>query len=251
MTWRRARISCDVSNGRPWRCSSPATRSGRLATAFYDELGPLLVRARRAPLVTLHSSLQHEALHGHPTRSAALNEALVFLPLGLLFPYRRFKALHLRHHNDSALTDPYDDPESFYYAIADWHEAAGAGSRRCSTSTTPSSAASPIGPLVMFVGFVGARPAADRRRATARSSRAWVRHMPSGSSSCSPGRSASAAFRSGSTWRRAYLGLVDPEPPHLRRASGARGAGRPHRHRRGVAGFRPALPQQQSPLCAP
>ena len=85
-----------------------------------DELGPLLLVLVAAPLVTLHSSLQHEALHGHPTRSAALNEALVFLPLGLLFPYRRFKMLHLRHHNNAALTDPYDDPESFYYAIADW-----------------------------------------------------------------------------------------------------------------------------------
>ena len=66
---------------------------------------------RRAAGDAAHSSLQHEALHGHPTRSAALNEALVFLPLGLLFPYRRFKMLHLRHHNNSALTDPYDDPE--------------------------------------------------------------------------------------------------------------------------------------------
>src|SRR5262245_48553749 len=92
-----------------------------VATVFYSSLGGLLLVILVAPLVTLHSSLQHEALHGHPTRSTTLNEALVFLPLGLAFPYRRFKMLHLRHHNDAALTDPYDDPESFYYAIADWH----------------------------------------------------------------------------------------------------------------------------------
>src|SRR3712207_2919575 len=56
--------------------------------------------------VTLHGSLQHEALHGHPTRSLRLNEALVFPALGLVFPYRRFRTLPLRPHNNDALTDP-------------------------------------------------------------------------------------------------------------------------------------------------
>ncbi len=64
----------------------------------------------------LHSSLQHEALHGHPTRSRLVNEALVSLPLGLFYPYRRFQETHLKHHCDARLTDPYDDPESFYRA---------------------------------------------------------------------------------------------------------------------------------------
>jgi len=70
--------------------------------------------------VALHSSLQHEVLHGHPTRSAALNEALVWLPLGLYIPYRRFRDQHLCHHHDIRLTDPYDDPESFYKAEGDY-----------------------------------------------------------------------------------------------------------------------------------
>ena len=70
--------------------------------------------------VTLHSSLQHEVLHGHPFRSRALNEALVFLPLGLCFPYGRFRDLHLAHHRDENLTDPYDDPESNYMDPAVW-----------------------------------------------------------------------------------------------------------------------------------
>ena len=69
---------------------------------------------------TFHSSLQHECLHGHPTRRAGLNEALVFLPVGLFVPYRRFKVLHLRHHRDETLTDPYDDPETWYLAEAGW-----------------------------------------------------------------------------------------------------------------------------------
>lgn len=72
-----------------------------------------------ASTVVLHSSLQHEAIHRHPTRNPVWNEALVFWPLGLLVPFRRYRALHLLHHADSRLTDPYDDPESFYLAAYD------------------------------------------------------------------------------------------------------------------------------------
>jgi fatty acid desaturase len=71
-------------------------------------------------LITLHSSLQHEALHGHPTRDARVNEALIFPAIGIFVPYRVFKRTHLKHHRDSRLTDPYDDPESAYVARRDW-----------------------------------------------------------------------------------------------------------------------------------
>jgi fatty acid desaturase len=70
--------------------------------------------------IVLHSSLQHEAVHRHPTTHSGWNEALVFLPIGLLVPFRRYRDLHLRHHADSRLTDPYDDPESFYRALYDY-----------------------------------------------------------------------------------------------------------------------------------
>ena len=70
--------------------------------------------------VALHSSLQHEVLHGHPFRSARLNAALVFPALGLFIPYGRFRDTHLAHHRDSVLTDPYDDPESNYLDPAVW-----------------------------------------------------------------------------------------------------------------------------------
>ena len=62
--------------------------------------------------IAQHSSLTHEALHGHPFRNARLNEATVFVSLGLCVPFRRFRDLHLAHHVDSILTDPYDDPET-------------------------------------------------------------------------------------------------------------------------------------------
>ncbi|RKF16381.1 fatty acid desaturase [Roseovarius spongiae] len=70
--------------------------------------------------IAQHSSLSHEVLHGHPFRNRHLNEMLVFPCLGLFVPYGRFRDLHLAHHQDSLLTDPYDDPESNYMDPAVW-----------------------------------------------------------------------------------------------------------------------------------
>lgn len=143
------------------------------ATWFYGEFGPWLI-VLVAPLVTLHSSLQHETLHGHPTRSPAVNEALVFPPLGLLFPYRRFKSLHLKHHDNSALTDPYDDPESFYFAAADWHKLP-AWLQKILDFNNTFLGRFTIGPLVMLVGFIASEwrliQAGDRVILAA-----WLRH---------------------------------------------------------------------------
>lgn len=70
--------------------------------------------------ITQFLSLQHEVLHGHPFRNAALNEALVFPAFAILVPYRRFRDTHLQHHHDPALTDPYDDPESNFQDPEVW-----------------------------------------------------------------------------------------------------------------------------------
>ena len=90
-----------------------------LAVVFPDL--PLWLSCPLLVLITVQfMSIQHEIVHGHPTRSGWLNEALVSLPLGLLFPYRRYRTLHLRHHNDENLTDPFDDPESWYFEPEDF-----------------------------------------------------------------------------------------------------------------------------------
>jgi fatty acid desaturase len=70
--------------------------------------------------IAQYSSLQHEVLHGHPFRSKRLNEALVFPGLTLTVPFGRFRDVHLEHHFDPNLTDPYDDPESNYFDPAVW-----------------------------------------------------------------------------------------------------------------------------------
>jgi fatty acid desaturase len=90
------------------------------ATAFAESLSPWIAAPVTALALTLHSSLQHEALHGHPFASRRLSDATVFPALGLFIPYQRFRDLHLAHHRDEKLTDPYDDPESNFLDPAAW-----------------------------------------------------------------------------------------------------------------------------------
>jgi fatty acid desaturase len=73
-------------------------------------------------LIALHGSLQHEALHGHPTRNRLINELLISINPSFWFPYRRYRKLHLIHHNDEHLTDPRLDPESYYMLPDKWAE---------------------------------------------------------------------------------------------------------------------------------
>ena len=65
-------------------------------------------------------SFQHETIHGHPFKNQKFNSALAYLPLGLVFPYSIYKQTHIKHHETSDLTDPLDDPESFYFTSSNW-----------------------------------------------------------------------------------------------------------------------------------
>ncbi len=75
--------------------------------------------------LTLHSSLQHEVVHGHPFRRPWLNRALVLPALGPFLPFGRFVALHLAHHRTADLTHPDRDTESDYLAPAVWRRTFG------------------------------------------------------------------------------------------------------------------------------
>lgn len=98
-----------------------ATYAGWLAITLAYGRWPLAIVAPIAVvLLTLHSSLQHEILHGHPTRWNAVNRLLGIVPLSLWLPYARYRQTHLQHHIDERLTDPIDDPESFYWTSEDW-----------------------------------------------------------------------------------------------------------------------------------
>ena len=91
-----------------------------LATTYLWTLSPVLAILAATLAIAQYSSLTHEVLHGHPLRSQVWSEALVFPGITVFVPYLRFKDLHLKHHFDPALTDPYDDPESNFLAPEDW-----------------------------------------------------------------------------------------------------------------------------------
>jgi fatty acid desaturase len=98
-----------------------ATYAAWLAVTFAYRFWPLIIVAPLgAILVTLQGSLQHEVVHGHPTRWNGLNRLLAIVPLSLYLPYERYRRSHLAHHIDDRLTDPLDDPESFYWTREDW-----------------------------------------------------------------------------------------------------------------------------------
>ncbi len=89
-------------------------------TLMYGRWPLWAVAPSAAVLIALHGSLQHEIVHGHPTRSGRLNRLLAIVPLSLWLPYDSYRASHLAHHIDERLTDPLDDPESWYWTRADW-----------------------------------------------------------------------------------------------------------------------------------
>lgn len=71
-----------------------------------------------ALLLAWYGSLQHETIHGHPTRSKRMNALIGGLPLSLWVPYAIYRETHVQHHRHSGrrLTEVGHDPESFYLA---------------------------------------------------------------------------------------------------------------------------------------
>jgi fatty acid desaturase len=91
-----------------------------VATTLLWQVSPVLAVLTAAVAIAQYSSLTHEVLHGHPFRNQTVSEALVFPGITVFVPYLRFKDLHLQHHFDPALTDPYDDPESNFVDPEVW-----------------------------------------------------------------------------------------------------------------------------------
>ncbi len=91
-----------------------------LVTFYSDILTLWLALPILTLALALHSSLQHEVLHGHPFANRVANEALVFVSFGMFLPFRRFRDTHIQHHFDPNLTDPYDDPETHFHDPEVW-----------------------------------------------------------------------------------------------------------------------------------
>ncbi|WP_208348462.1 fatty acid desaturase [Pseudaestuariivita rosea] len=93
-----------------------------LATTIIYTWSPVLAVILASIAIVQFASLQHEIIHGHPFENRKLNELLVFPALTLVIPYQRFRDTHMAHHQDSILTDPYDDPESNYLDAGVWEK---------------------------------------------------------------------------------------------------------------------------------
>ena len=91
-----------------------------VASALIYTASPMIAFALMVISMVLHSSLTHEALHGHPSQNAFINALLVFPSLSFHVPYLRFKDTHLAHHLDENLTDPFDDPETNFLDQQVW-----------------------------------------------------------------------------------------------------------------------------------
>jgi fatty acid desaturase len=155
----------DATGGRtggPTRLAQPTVEWPTLAVAmalyggfaaltwFADVLPWWLVLPLGAYVVCWHGTLQHEVVHGHPTPWPWLNELMVVPSLWLWLPFRLYRELHLAHHRNELLTDPLEDPESYYVTQATWARLGPVG-RWLLVARNTAAGRLLIGPLVSLV----------------------------------------------------------------------------------------------------
>ena len=144
-------------------------------TFFHDALPLWLFLPLAAWIAAWWSSVQHEIVHGHPTRNRRLNAALATPPIWLWLPFDCYRRSHLIHHRDEHLTDPLDDPETRYWTATGWRELGPIGRYLVELQSTLLGRLA-IGPVWSIVIF--ARSEAERLisgEGTAR--RVWAWHM--------------------------------------------------------------------------
>ncbi|NDL64948.1 fatty acid desaturase [Acerihabitans arboris] len=123
---QRARIK-QLASTRLWRWELPTwglilfIYAGWFATVgYWTALGPWIGTPLLIWFTTWYMSLQHELIHGHPTRLPWLNRLFGLPPLAVWYPYGLYRDSHLRHHRDDRLTDPDEDPEGYYFSAERW-----------------------------------------------------------------------------------------------------------------------------------
>jgi fatty acid desaturase len=68
-----------------------------------------------------HGSLQHELIHGLVFNKRSANTLIGTPTINLWLPFSHYRQTHLQHHRDEHLTDPTEDPESWYRHANDWN----------------------------------------------------------------------------------------------------------------------------------
>ncbi len=143
-------------------------------TWWHARLPAPLAAIGLAAILTLQASMQHEFIHGHPTRWRRLNRALAAVPLSLWLPFESYRRTHLVHHRDESLTDPFDDPESWYWSAEAWARLGplGRGLVRFQTTLVGRLALGPPWIVLRYLLAEARAVAAGKRDAR----RIWLRH---------------------------------------------------------------------------
>ena len=87
---------------------------------FHASLPWWVIGPAGAYLVGLHFSLQHEAIHSFLSAPKWLRWAAVMPPLGLWQPFPLYYENHRKHHQNTHLTEPGVDTESYYQRSEHW-----------------------------------------------------------------------------------------------------------------------------------
>jgi len=105
---------------RTWLLVPTVYAAWLLAVCSSSLLGPVAGSVLLILATCWFTSLQHELIHGHPSRRRRLNRLMGLAPLAVWYPYDLYRHSHLAHHRDELLTEPGIDPESNYIAEAAW-----------------------------------------------------------------------------------------------------------------------------------
>ncbi len=111
--WRRRELPT-------WGVATAIYAGFAWTTWHYQTLPWWLWAPLGAWLLAWQGSLQHEAVHGHPSRQPWLNALVAGPPLSLWLPYPIYREWHLAHHRASILAHPSEDPETFYLTAEGW-----------------------------------------------------------------------------------------------------------------------------------
>lgn len=129
---------------------------------YSPQLGAGLTITLLVPTITFWMSLQHELLHGHPTRWVWLNKVLGYAPLAIWYPYTLYRDSHLQHHQDERLTQPQHDPESRYVSEHQWQRNSSA--LRCLHWLNKTLCGRIlVGPVIALIGLVAEQAQCLRR----------------------------------------------------------------------------------------
>jgi fatty acid desaturase len=110
----------DYYEGPTWVVAIAVYGSWGLLVWFHARVPWWLMIPLGALVIAWHNSLQHETIHALVRIPRPLRFALGFPPLALFVPYPIYCRSHRRHHRDASLTDPLEDPESYYHREEAW-----------------------------------------------------------------------------------------------------------------------------------